>query len=103
MADIWQELLEAIDEQDYQRQIENNKELQKLMKKIEKKHPSYEDVLEYADVLGECLSNAIKNNVSGSVLPDGKMYYNIAKTVLEPMLKENYEKVIEHAWFARTT
>ncbi|MCD8021239.1 MAG: hypothetical protein LUF92_17190 [Clostridiales bacterium] len=51
--------------------------------------------MEYADVLGECLSNAIKNNVSGSMLPDGKMYYNIAKTISEPMLKKNYEKVVE--------
>ena len=29
------------------------------------------------------------------MLPDGRMYYNIAKSVVEPLLKGNYELVTD--------
>lgn len=47
----------------------------------------------YSRTLGNILSQSLKKFVTPDSLPDERLYYNIAQTVLEPMLKDNYEFV----------
>ncbi|MCD8207810.1 MAG: hypothetical protein LUD72_07725 [Bacteroidales bacterium] len=63
----------------------------KLLDKITKGTASYTDAEKFADVIGESLSSAFEQNLSSDVLPDGKMYWNIAQEVVEPMFRESYD------------
>ena len=47
----------------------------------------------YSRTLGNILTQSLKKFVTPDSLPDERLYYNIAQTVLEPMLKDNYEFV----------
>lgn len=49
----------------------------------------------YAIKTGNILSDAFKTNLSSSILPDGKMYYNIAERILTPTLGNNYEIITQ--------
>lgn len=54
---------------------------------------SMADVSGYSGRVGRALSRAIAANLSPDVLPDGRLYYNIARSILEPSLRENHELV----------
>lgn len=54
---------------------------------------SMADVSGYSGQVGRALSRAIATNLSPDVLPDGRLYYNIARSILEPSLRENHELV----------
>ena len=58
---------------------------------------SYEEAYEYAKQAGEILSKSFGVNITTEVLPDGKMYYNIADKVVRPMLEAEYEIASEAA------
>ena len=53
----------------------------------------YTDSLSFAKELGVSLKKVIQENINEEMLPDGKMYYNIAQRLLEPMIKQNYDLV----------
>ncbi|MEG1863529.1 MAG: hypothetical protein RR198_07990 [Oscillospiraceae bacterium] len=43
--------------------------------------------------MGQALANAFSSCISADILPDGKMYQNIAEKIMLPMLKGNYDLV----------
>ncbi|MDK6788265.1 hypothetical protein QP330_10485, partial [Actinotignum timonense] len=47
--------------------------------------------------MGEILSKVLGSSLSNDTLPDGKMYYNIAKRLLNETLGRNYELVSSYA------
>ena len=47
----------------------------------------------YARRLGELLRKSIESTTKPDDLPDGKMYYNIAHSILEPLLRGNYDDI----------
>lgn len=49
----------------------------------------------YAHTVGWCLALAIAEHVKPEVLPDGRLYYNIAEKILDPTLRENHRLVNE--------
>ncbi len=57
----------------------------------------YEDAYTYAEHLGNHLAHAFKKSLSSDVLPNGKMYYNIAQKVIAPPLENNYKMTAEIA------
>lgn len=63
------------------------------MEKVSKGTANLIDVEKYSRTLGNILSQSLKKFVTPDFLPDERLYYNIAQTVLEPMLKDNYEFV----------
>lgn len=89
MEDIAPKLLEAITDT-YSREAAKNQKIKDILAKIEKGEADYEDLLSYAKELGSCLETAFRVNVSEDVLPDGKMYYNIAERLINPVVKQNY-------------
>ena len=54
---------------------------------------TYIGAAEYAELVGEALVQAFQLNVSSAVLPNGKLYQNIAESIIRPMMQGNYNLV----------
>ena len=59
--------------------------------------PTYTEVNELSIQVGDILAEVFQENLSSDILPDGKMYYNIAKRTVEPMMINNYDIVVDSA------
>lgn len=92
VVDVTPGLLEEI-EKDFKKQLKENKLIQQLLEKINQGKATYKEANEYAIELGEILAHAYKKNLNSNVLPDGKMYYNIAKRIIEPTMTNNYDLI----------
>lgn len=90
MNDIVPELLDKI-QKDFQDEVKKSNKLKALRKLIDDKQATYEQANEYAIEVGEILARSFKKHISSSVLPDGRMYYNIGERILNPTLTKNYE------------
>ena len=84
MNDIAPELLEKI-----QKSFEE--QTKELREEIKNGVKSYEEAYNYAIEVGEALANSFGVNITSEILPDGRMYYNIADKVVRPMLEAEYE------------
>lgn len=89
MVDITPGLLELLQTR-FSERIAVNPKIRALYKKIEDGKATYADAEDYAYLIGEALAQVFRDNLSSAVLPDGRMYYNIAERVLETMLGENH-------------
>lgn len=89
MEDIAPDLLAAI-QKSFTENVESNKRIAALFKKIESGAAVYSDAEEYSRLMGEALSQAFGSHLSSSVLPDGKLYYNIADRVVRPLMEEDH-------------
>lgn len=94
MTDIAPELYEKL-KSEYEKKLQNDKKLRMLQIKINDKTADYADAAEYAERSGRLLSEVIGENISSAILPDGKMYYNIAERTLSPMIDGNYDVVVK--------
>lgn len=92
MEDIAPELLRKIQEA-FRRDIETSVRIKNVLDKLKAGTATYEDAQVYAGKIGQALTRAFKHNLSAELLPDGRMYYNIAERVLAPMLEESYSRV----------
>lgn len=92
MKDIAPELLEKI-RRDFIARITNSQRIKALYKLIEDGSATYAEAEEYALLVGDSLSQAFGRYLSSDILPDGKMYYNIADRVLRPLIEEDYNLV----------
>lgn len=90
--DIAPELLKEIQE-DFNKQLEQNQRIAEIQSKIDKGVATYKEANEYAIEVGEMLASAFQNNLSSAVLPNGRMYYNIAQKVIRPNMLNNYDLV----------
>lgn len=70
-----------------------DRRITQVSKRIRDGTATLRDAHTYAESIGENLSRALVGNLTESVLPDGKLYYNIAKRVVTPSLEENYSLV----------
>lgn len=96
MEDIAPGLLETI-RKSFAENIESSKGIAALYAKIKGGTAVYADAEEYARLVGEALSQAFGSNLSSSILPDGKMYYNIAERVIRPLMEEDHGIVADAA------
>ena len=94
MKDITPELLEEI-KREFQKRFNKNDSIKDLYEKVRKKKASYKEAHKFAEETGEILAGVFKDNISSDRLPDGRMYYNIAKRIIPEMLKNNYELTTE--------
>lgn len=78
-------------------EIAKSKRMQSLMSKMEKGTATLIDANTYSKEVGYAISNSLKRYCRSDILPDGKMYYNIAKRVLDPILKDGHDKVTSYA------
>lgn len=89
MNDVSPELLGAI-QKDFNSLVSKNKRIKSLMKKATAGKASYVNANSFARELGKMLSQAMSNNISAETLPDGKLYWNIAQAVIDPMLRQGH-------------
>lgn len=92
VEDIAPALLEQL-QKDFRDRVQGNKKLQELLKLINEGKATYTLAEELAVEMGTALSQTFGNCLSSGVLPDGKMYYNIAQRVVGPMLEEDHKLI----------
>lgn len=88
-TDIVPELLENI-QRDFNTAIGRSAKLKNIQAMIENGTATYLQANEYAVEVGEILARTFKIHIKSEVLPDGKMYYNIAERILNPTLSNNH-------------
>lgn len=94
--DIVPGLLEKL-KKEFQKAYESSRKLGVLMQQIQNGSASYAEANDFAIETGELLAEVFRKNLSSDLLPDGRMYYNIAKRILEPMLEDNYHLAADAA------
>lgn len=101
MEDIAPQLLQQLKSR-FSEKIAADLKIRALYKRIESGNATYADAEEYAYLIGQALSQTFGKYLSSEILPDGRMYYNIADRVLRPLLEEDHEIVSEAAAMVQT-
>ena len=94
--DVAPALLEGI-RRDFAANLGGRQRAAQLLEKIRAGSATYADAGDYAEEVGMALADAFRANLSGATLPDGRMYWNIAERVVQPMLAEDHALVAEAA------
>lgn len=71
--------------------------MQAMAKKLESGAASYEDAYKYAVSVGNARAKAFKSEISSDVLPDGRMYFNIADRLMNDSLGTDHDMVADYA------
>lgn len=100
--DVAPALLDAI-RADFSARLGGRKRATQLLELIQQGVGTYQDANDYSKQVGEALSEAFQANLSGAVLPDGRMYWNIADRVVRPLLEEDHSLVAAAAEQVQTT
>ena len=96
MVDVVPELNRSI-ERDFKNNVMKDRRIATISKRIRDGTATQRDGHDYAERLGEDLSRALVGNLTPERLPDGRLYYNIAKRTVVPSLENNYELTNEVA------
>lgn len=94
MEDIASKLLENI-KKTFAEELSANSKINSIYEKINAGTATYEQANEFAIEVGELLARAYKSHISSDVLPDGKMYYEIAEQILNATLGNNYNLITD--------
>lgn len=70
--------------------------MNQVRKKIQNKTATYHEANQFSIEIGEALAKVFQENLSEKQLPNGRMYYNIAKKVVDPMMHQNYDLIAEN-------
>ena len=89
-TDVVPALNEAI-QASFKGYVLKDRRIASISKRIRDGTATFVDAHSYAERLGENLSRALVENLTAEKLPDGRLYYNIAKRTVVPGLQENYE------------
>lgn len=90
--DIVPKLLETI-EKEFDEKTLSSAKIKKALQSLKNNKATYEDANEFAIEVGEILSDVLSKNITVNILPDGKMYYNIADRILNPTMNKNYSLI----------
>lgn len=92
MNDITPELLEKI-EQLFDERVNASEKLKEAVSRLKLNKANYVDANNFAIEVGDILSSVLNETIDASILPDGRMYYNIADRILNPTMKKNHELI----------
>ncbi|PKY92993.1 hypothetical protein [Facklamia hominis] len=70
--------------------------MNQIKKKIQNKTATYHEANQFSIEVGEALAKVFQEHLSEDQLPNGRMYYNIAKKVVDPMMHQNYDLIAEN-------
>lgn len=90
--DIVPALLEEI-QNEFDKRTYNSKKLKKAFLLLQNKKATYLDANNFAIEIGEILSDVLRTKITAEILPDGKMYFNIADRILNSTMKKNYDLI----------
>lgn len=92
-SDIGQDILKSV-RADFAKTLDDqNSKLGKLFKKIQDGSATMSDISTFSVLIGQTVSSAVEKRITPDVLPDGTLYFNIAQTVLQGVLKDSYELI----------
>lgn len=94
--DIVPELL-AIIEKEFDEKTFSSTKLKKALQALNDKKATYADANEFAIEVGDTLAEVLGKNITAEVLPDGKMYYNIADRIFNSTMSKNHELISSYA------
>lgn len=94
--DIVPGLLELI-ENEFNSKVLDSDKIKNAVKLLRDKQATYKDANDFAIEVGEILVEVLGKNITAEILPDGKMYYNIADRVLNPTMSKNHELISSYA------
>lgn len=93
-SDVVPELLDEI-QKDFNRQFRSNSTVIDIYGKIRSRMATYKEANEFSIQCGEMLARSLKKYVTTDVLPEGRMWYNIATRILTPTLRNNYSLITD--------
>ena len=96
MNDIAPELLESIQKR-FREKVKENSTLYDIGKRAADGKITYEDANKAAQEIGKTLSETYQERLSSEILPDGKMYYNIADRVIGNTMTEAHGYISDFA------
>lgn len=94
--DIVPSLLESI-QREFDERTFSSQKLKKAVQSLKNKKATYMDVNKFAIEVGEILADVLSAQITVNVLPDGKMYFNIADRLLNATMQKNYELISNFA------
>ena len=92
--DITPALIENVNKA-FEENYNNNQRIARLLERGEK--ANYTDAYRYAEQVGTARAKAFKSQISSEVLPDGKMYFNIADRLMNETLSADHAMISEYA------
>ena len=95
MEDVSPKLLKMVRDS-FQASFDSDSKIKSIYEKIKAGTATYLEANDFAVKAGEHLAKAYKQ-ISAADLPDGKMYYNIANSIIPPTMTNNYDLVSEVA------
>lgn len=98
MKDIAPELIEKI-EADFKKRMNMSEPIKDLFLKIKSGTATYKDAQNYAVKVSKIMSEVLNRHLSSDILPDGRLYYNIAKRIFNQTLGKNgtYRYISQYA------
>ena len=94
MEDITPGLIASI-KKDFNSRLMASTVIRRLSRKISNGTATYSDAMRYATEIGNLRAKTIKNQISSDILPDGRMYCNIAEQVINDSLGSDYKAIQE--------
>ena len=82
---------------DFRASVTDDKELNRLAKKIANNKGTQSDVTKLTQRFGVHSSDALKKNLILADLPDEKLYWNIAEKTIKPLLEQCYGNINRYA------
>ena len=95
MDDIVPSLLEKIKKL-FEQRVSESKKIKQYLLALENNQADYTHANKYAIEIGTILSDIFKQEIKADILPDNKMYYNIAERILNETLKNNFDKISDY-------
>lgn len=99
--DVLPELLKEVQDK-FEQEFGKSEVIKNAFETLKAKKATYANANDFAIEIGEILSKTLTTSVTAGKLPDGKMYYNIAKRLLEPVLQRNHELVADYSTEVQT-
>lgn len=92
LNDIVPELYDQIEKR-YKTAVKTDPWIRSFMRRLNAGRAAQEDALTYVEKLGTHAADAFKTVFRANNLPYGKIYFNIAKRTIEPIMRDIPEKV----------
>lgn len=90
--DVAPQLLEAI-RNSFEALYREDRQIAEILARMDEGTVTHLVTQDYAVRVGELVSEAMRRNLSSGVLPDGKMYYNIAERTIRPAMQTGHDLV----------
>lgn len=95
-VDIVPGLYDAI-MKDFQNGVSESVKVTRVMNRIRDGTATLVDAHDYAEELGDILSESLRSHLTAEALPNSTLYYNIASRTVIPALRQNHDMVTELA------